>query len=231
MDAEESKKEEERKMDKAKADAEEKEEKAKADADAGEKLDKILACLDSIGKRCDALEMSAMDAAKSKKDAEEERMKEKGDPEELKADARMDSAEIRTELSEIQSDAERASSAWSKSAPHPWDHESPDAYRRRAAQFHKQHSSLWKEVDLRELSGQALKNATAQIFNDSYAMACSNEPYAGGDLREVRRVNRDTGHVIKEHYGSPSSWMAQFMMPRYRARFDMDAIKKSMRNG
>jgi hypothetical protein len=118
------------------------------------------------------------------------------------------SSQIRNELSEIQSDAECASSAWSKSASHPWDHESPDAYRRRAAQFHKQHSSLWKEVDLRELSGQALKNATAQIFNDSYAMACSNEPYAGGDLREVRRVNRDTGHVIKEYYGSPSSWMA-----------------------
>jgi hypothetical protein len=35
--------------------------------------------------------------------------------------------------------------------------------------------------------------------------------------------------VIKEYYGDPRTWMSQFMMPRYRARFDMETIKKSMR--
>ena len=76
-------------------------------------------------------------------------------------------------LAEIQSHADRASSAWGKSAVHPWDGETIVAYRRRVARDHQQHSPTWKDVDLRELSGQALRNATAQIFADSIAASSS----------------------------------------------------------
>jgi hypothetical protein len=56
--------------------------------------------------------------------------------------------------------------------------------------------TAWADVDLKELSGNALKNAVAQIFSDSLAASCSNDTYSGGNLPEVRKVNRDTGHVI-----------------------------------
>lgn len=135
----------------------------------------------------------------------------------------IEDADIRNELGEIQTDAERASGAWNKSAPHPWEGELPDAYRRRCANFHKQHSALWKDVNLRELSGQALKNATSQIFKDSWSMACSDEPWTGGNLREVRRRDPETGHLIKEFYGSPMAWMSQFTGGRRLAKFNLDA--------
>jgi hypothetical protein len=61
-------------------------------------------------------------------------------------------------LAEIQSHADRASSAWGKSAAHPWGGEAIVAYRRRTAREHQAHSPAWKDVDLRTLSGQALRN-------------------------------------------------------------------------
>lgn len=127
-------------------------------------------------------------------------------------------------MSQIQTDADRAT-AWGKSVPHPWDHEEPDQYRRRVAHHHKQYSDAWKDVNLRELSGRALKNATQQIFKDSFEMAGSNEPWIGGDLREVRKRDPETGHLIKEFYGSPMSWMQQFSGSRRLARFNLNAGK------
>jgi hypothetical protein len=235
----------------------EEKEKERKDADAGEKLDKLLTALDGLNSRFDAIS-SRMDAYEEagkalklpkdgaeaamdkKKDGGEE-VEEKGDPKELKADrrsdslydqhlSRADSDENRDEKSQIWTDAERSSSAWNNAAVHPWDNERPDEYRRRVAHPHKQHSPLWKEVNLKDLSGQTLKNATAQIFKDSYDMACSNEPYAGtGGLREVRRVNRETGHIIKEFYGDPMQWMQQFTGGRRLARFHLDADHRTKR--
>jgi hypothetical protein len=39
--------------------------------------------------------------------------------------------------------------------------------------------------------------------------------------REVKRRDPDTGHVIKEYYGSPMAWMAQFTGGRRLARFKL----------
>jgi hypothetical protein len=112
-------------------------------------------------------------------------------------------------LAHIQSDADRAASAWGKSAVHPWDGERIVAYRRRVTREHQMHSANWKDVDLGTLSGQALRNATAQIFSDSIAASSSSATY-GETLREVRRRDPDTGHLIKEYYGEPRAWMGQF---------------------
>lgn len=68
-DAEEKKEEKEEKKDTAKADAA----ATKADAEAGEKIDKILTCLDSFTSKLDALG-SRMDAYESKKDGAEAAM-------------------------------------------------------------------------------------------------------------------------------------------------------------
>jgi len=217
----------------------------------GTKIDKILEGLDVIGKRLDsvnsrmdAMEAKSVDGAEAamvdrkKKDAEIETRRggdpegaEEGEPRELKADKKKDgyadSAAIRDELSAIQADADRASSAWNESARTPWNNELPDEYRRRVASPHLKHSTAWRDVNLRELSGVALKNAVGQIFKDSFEMASSNEPWEGG-LREIRSVNRDTGHISKSYVGSPSAWMNAFKSPARRVKFDMDLIKQSM---
>jgi hypothetical protein len=232
--------------DKARKDAEE------AEAMAGEKLDNILKCLDSLGRRMDAYESAAKrpfgeEGELPIQDGEEP--EEKGDPRKLGADSRKDSQVVRSDsdaeeiehfkretgaqyvvksdsvLAAIQSDADRASSAWGKDAKHPWDGESIAAYRRRVAREHQQHSAAWRDVDLHTLSGQSLRNATSQIFADSIAASSCGESY-GETLREVRRRDPDTGHLIKEYYGSPMAWMSQFCPPRRTARFNVDALQR-----
>jgi hypothetical protein len=235
-DAEESKEEKEKK------DA-----AAKADAEYGKKLDKLLECLDMLGKRMDqydaqkdaakrdGAEAAMVTSDKKKKDAEGKEIEEEGDPRPLKADRKdsyRDSDEIRNELSEIQSDADRSCSAWNQEARRPMQNELPSEYRRRVARPLQQYSDAWKDVDLKELSGQALKVAADQIFKDSFAAATNNDTFAGaGTLRETRRTDPATGHRIREFYGDPWSWMQQFAPPRQRARFDMETIKKSMSKG
>jgi hypothetical protein len=72
-----------------------------------------------------------------------------------------------------------------------------------------------------------MKVASDQIFKDSFAAATSNELYEGlGLLHEVRKVNRETGHVIKEYYGHPMQWMSQFTGGRRLPRFNLDKINK-----
>jgi len=208
--------------------------KKRADAEeaamAGEKLDKVIAHLDSLGKRMDAFE-----AARSKDEDEIE----KGKPRELGADSvRKDSAETLEEienhklkigptykvaadsvLAEIQSEAQRASDAWAKQTVHPWEGESVTAYRRRTAKEHQQHSPAWKDVDLHTLSGQALRNATAQIYADSIA---ASESPASYPETLVERVRHDpvSGQKRIEFYGSPSAWTNQFKAGRqYVAKF------------
>jgi hypothetical protein len=215
--------------------------KKRADAEeaamAGEKLDRILDCMNELGKRMDAYEAERAPAKKEEGDDEDEgEIKEKGDPRPLGADSsrkdsvRADSAADEEEianyrrehgaaaahrivtdniLGEIQSHADKAATAWGKSAVHPWDGETITAYRRRTAREHQQHSPAWKSVDLRSLSGQSLRNATAQIFADSIKASASMESY-DETLREVRRRDPVTGQTRIEFYGSPSAWTNQF---------------------
>jgi hypothetical protein len=200
--------------------------KKRADADAGDKIDKLLTCMDSLSKRMDAWgakgaeeeEKKKADAAK--KDADE--IKEKGDPKEMTCDSRADSVEIRNELAEIQTMADRAASAWSKSAPHPWVGEMPDAYCRRFAAQHQQHSEKWGDgVNLRDLGGKTLRNAAEEIFADSIAKSCNPVAIGAMSLHEVRRRDPDSGHLIKEYYGDPMAWMQQFTGQKRTARFNL----------
>ncbi len=200
-----------------------------ANEDFRKKMDSFM---DSMSKRMDAWE--AMDS-KRRKDASGE-IEEKGDPKELAADgeqpaqitgpdrfdSRADSAAVLAELAEIQSHANRADSAWSKSAPAPWAGEMPDAYRRRLAAGHQKHCDAWRDVDLHDLKGTALKNATQAIFADS--IQASMNPVAIGELglREVKRRDPDSGHIVKEYYGDPMSWMQQFTGGRRVAKFNFN---------
>ena len=231
--------------------------KKRADAEeaaaTGSKLDQILDCLASLGSR-----MDAYDGERKAKDEEGESDMEgeieKDKPRELAADSRKDSRMVRRDsaadaeeienykreigathaiaadsvLAEIQSRADRAATAWGKDAKHPWDGEGITAYRRRAAREHQAHSAAWKNVDLSTLSGQALRNATAQIFADSIAASSAQESY-GETLREVRRRDPISGQTRIEFYGSPSAWTNQFksgamFVQKFKtgARYDRD---------
>jgi hypothetical protein len=209
--------------------------KKRADAEeaamAGEKLDKVIAHLDSLGKRMDEWEKS-----KSKDEEGESEMEgeiEKDKPRELAADSqvRKDSAETLEEienhklkigptykvaadsvLAEIQSEAQRASDAWAKQTVHPWEGESVTAYRR-VAKEHQQHSPLWKNVDLHTLSGQALRNATAQIYADSIAASTSPDSYPDTLIERIN-VDRATGQRMITFHGNPSAWTNQFKSGR-----------------
>jgi hypothetical protein len=151
--------------------------KKRADEDeAGGKIDKLLTCMDSLSKRMDAWDAKgAEEEEKKKADAakkDADKIKEKGDPKEMTCDSRADSVEIRNELAEIQMMADRAASAWSKSAPHPWVGELPDAYCRRLAAQHQQHSEKWGDgVNLRDLKGKTLRNASREIFQTALQKA------------------------------------------------------------
>ncbi len=191
---------------------------------AGEKIDTIIRHLDSLGKRMDAWEKGA-----SKDEEGDGEIEERGDPKPLGADSvRRDSAADAEEienykakvgptykvaadsvLADIQTDAQRASDAWAKETVHPWEGETITAYRRRTAKEHQQHSPAWKDVDLHTLSGQALRNATAQIYADSIA---ASESPASYPETLVERVRHDpvSGQKRIEFYGSPSAWTNQF---------------------
>ena len=207
--------------------------KKRADAEeaamAGEKLDRILDCLNALGKRMDSLE--AKHAAKKEGESDGE-IGEEDKPKPLGADSRKDSVRADSAdaeeienyksrngathriaadsvLAEIQTEADRAATAWGKSAVQPWDAEGITAYRRRVAREHQQHSPAWKGVDLRTLEGQSLRNACAQIFADSIAASSAPESYP--DTLIERHV-RDpiSGQKRIEFYGSPSAWTNQF---------------------
>jgi len=208
--------------------------KRRADAEEaashGEKLDQLLACLDSLGKRMDEFEKRPVEeAGDGKGDGDIEK---KADPKPLGADSvRKDSADAEeienykarngathkiaadSVLAEIQSEADRAATAWGKDAVQPWDGERVSAYRRRAAREHQKHSAAWKDVDLNALSGQTLRNATQQIYADSIAASSAPESYLG---TLVERHIRDpiSGQKRIEFYGSPSAWTNQFKSGR-----------------
>jgi hypothetical protein len=197
-------------------DALEKHDAAKKDAEeTGSKLDKLLSCLDAMNKRMDSFETAMSDA--KRKDSE---IEEKGDPKEMSVDSRADSIEHSNALAQCQVMADRADSAWSRTAPAPWTGEGVDGYLRRLTRSHKSHSENWKDVDLGELRGQALKNAASQIFADSIEASCNPVQIGAGRLHEVKRRDPDSGHMIKEYFGDPQAWMSQFTGQKRIARFN-----------
>ena len=231
---------------------------ARADQEASSKIDRILACLDALGARMDSMEEAekagkaagAQSHLEADSDEDKDEERQKGEAKKLAADKRTDSVradaekeeieafraetgseyEIKADsvLANIQSCADKASSSWGRSAPAPWDGERIPNYRRRVAREHQQHSPQWKGVDLAQLSGQSLRVASAQIFADSIAASSSPSSYGEDALRVVTRRNPDTGHLVKEYFGHPRSWMSMFSGERRYASFNRDAISKSM---
>ena len=126
-------------------------------------------------------------------------------------------------MANVQADADRVYSAFGDSAPRPMDGETLMTYRRRLAKGLQKHSDEWKEIDLGVISVEpkAFDVVEKKIYADAMSAAAHPVDIGAGVLREVRRRNHDTGHMIKEYYGSPRAWMEQFSGGRRLAKFNL----------
>jgi 8-oxo-dGTP pyrophosphatase MutT (NUDIX family) len=171
--------------DKAKADAEE---KAKADAAEKEKADKK-----------DAEEKEAKD----KKDAEEKAAKEKADAEvaaKLAADAAEDGDEAA--MADAQSKCDSVAQAFGKRAPAPLRGEKVMAYRKRLLGAYKVHSADYKDIDVGIINDAAmLAVVEKRVFADAMQAAMHPVDVPVGQLREITRVDPDTGVRITSFFG------------------------------
>jgi hypothetical protein len=134
------------------------------------------------------------------------------------------------DMARVQSHADSVFSAHSKSAPRPMDGETLIAYRRRLATELKHHSQEWKNVDLGVIAvdSTAFDNVEKRIYADAMEAAIHPNVDGGEFLREVRRRDPETGHLIKEYYGQPRAWMQQFAGgPPRLARFNLDNKRSS----
>jgi len=231
MDAEE---EEKKKSDACKKDAEEKEEKEKADAAKADASKKKDAEGEEIEEKGDPKELKA---DKAKKDAEEMMDSRKDSEEAVKrlvseqvaaALAKFKTEHHRSDADEAdmaheQARADQVYSMHSKSAPRPMEGETVTSYTKRLMAGMQSHSKTWKDVDLgvAAVDKNMLAIAKDAIYADAIEAARQPSIIGEMELREVRRRDPDSGHMIKEYYGDPMSWMAQFSGGRRVARFNL----------
>lgn len=212
-------------------DAKEKEkaDKAKADADEKEKADARAKMDAAEREKADSEAKAKADAeAKAKADAEE---KEKADAK-AKADAaeletlRKSVADVASKLPRQMTDADYAAMADSQvkadrvylmhggKAPRPLDGETLIAYRRRLATGLKQHSTAWKDIDLKVIADDAaFANIENTIYSDAEQAGLHPADMGEDFLREIKSQD-STGRTISTFVGRPSAWMSQFAAPK-----------------
>ena len=167
-----------------------KDDAARADAEAGEKLDKILACVDSLIKRMDSLE----DMEKAKKaDAEDDKDEAKADKdskaeakedaeEEAKADGDMEDGKMPGEAKEVAAD-KRKDAEDDKDAKADAQSERIAGLEAALEKISKKIPKQMTDAELNEMSSvQAQADAVFQAFGDS-----APRPQTGEDLAGYRR--------------------------------------------
>lgn len=234
---------------KAKADADEKA-KADADNDRWSKLDSFMDSMckrmDAFEKKADVAgdlpgTPEEVAADKARKDAEE---KAKADAEEEKAKeekARADADEIRKKIADLdarmpkeisdadnaaladaQAKADSVASAFGDAAPRPLQGETLLGYRKRLAGKFKGHSRDWKDVDLARLDDVSFGVIESKIYADAMDVALRPIDAPAGMLREISRVDPDTGHRTRRFVGDPEACWGEFKSPSRRARLNLN---------
>lgn len=214
---------------KAKADAEAKEKeeaeaKAKADAEGGDKLDKLLACVDSLSKRMDAMENPG-DTAKTAADKAKADAQAKADSDdsvkraiadlESRLPKALSDADYK-EMADAQAKADSVAMAFGDSAPRPLQGETPLAYRKRLVGAFKKHSKEYGAVDVLAIADATLFGIVeSKIYADAMEIARNPIDVPAGQLREVITTDRG-GRRIVNFAGDPSAWMTPFRSPKRR---------------
>lgn len=203
--------------DKARKDADEAEAKKKADAEEDEKK-----------KLADKARKDEEDAAAKKKADEDAEAKKKADAVSGLATVQADIKRVEALLPKQLSDADYAAmadaqaradtvfSAFGGSAPRPLDGETLPAYKRRLAVKLKDHSPIWKAVDLAAIADAvAFGVAETQIYADAMSAALNPVDLPADQLRSIVTTD-STGRKITTYAGRPSAWMSGFSGQRQR---------------
>lgn len=177
------------------------EEKEKADAEEKAKAD---AAEEEQRKADEAEAQKKADEDKAKADAEAE---EKAKADEAESE-RNDSA-----LSEAQAKADSAFSACGKKAPPPFAGEKSMDYRKRVLSAMQQHSSRFKDANIRAIADSVvLEGMEDIIYSDARKAFDTEMSNIKGDLRQRIR-NDDAGRRIVEYSGDPNVWLSAFKTP------------------
>jgi hypothetical protein len=198
--------------------------------------DRVMAALDKISKRLDAIEGKAPkgdpvdidddDGLDDQDVATPGPLDKKpnpaaaipgseGEPAPVASDnrRRADSASARRlRLAELQAKYDRVCGLWGTAASRPLDGESPRGFRQRSLRQFQRYHPQWANVALDDLDPATFKVAEAQII-DSAREAAKNPTVPSGTL--LSRVRHDdVGRKITEFFGSPSVWLNRGARPR-----------------
>ena len=125
----------------------------------------------------------------------------------LKRELRFDRQRRRDSLlTDARVAADAAYCALGHDTPKPMSGESVRAYRRRLLQPLLRHSPNYKGIDMRNITDpKVFAIAEQQIFADGVAEGRRPTDVAPGRL--IVRERKSDGHIIREFYGDPRSWM------------------------
>jgi hypothetical protein len=122
----------------------------------------------------------------------------------LEAMLKPKSDEEHAAFADAQSRADSVFSGFGVRAPRPLEGEALGDYRRRLATKLKSHSSQWKNIKFSKLDDEAFAVAEAQVYSDATAAAVNPVDLAAGELREVTKIDPQTGVRSIVFYGKES---------------------------
>lgn len=191
--------------------------KAKADA-----MKKDAAKEESEAEAVKAAKLDAGEAKKRADAAAEENGKLKDRLDALeRSTPRMDGDADYNEMADMQAKADSVYSSFGIGAHAPHGGRAPPAmrretkgaYGRRLARPLQDHSKQWKGVDLSSLPDAAFAVAEHQIYTDAMEVASNPADIPAGQLRQVTRVDPDTGQRMHTFYGQ-ETFIKTDMKPR-----------------
>lgn len=194
--------------DKARCDAEEKAEKDRKDAEDKAEKDR-----------------KDEEATKAEAEAKAEKEKEVGDArndsaalderlKKLEAVTPVRSDEESEDLAQAQFKADSAYQAHGERAPAALAGESKVAYRRRLLQKFTGMSTVFKDIDLRNIGDVKALDAMGEvIYQDAINAAKNPASFQDDELRARHSVDEATGRRITTFHGRRASWLDDFRMP------------------
>jgi hypothetical protein len=150
--------------------------RTRADAETGEKLDKLLKFVDSVGETIGKIHqrMDALEAKTPVKDDDDETKapetmadSEDEDPNLSIGERNKKRREQGQELTDAQRRADAVAHLFGQQAPRPMAGELPIEYRRRILREFQRHSPEFKAVDLKTLKGDVLSAVESRIYADA----------------------------------------------------------------
>jgi hypothetical protein len=107
-------------------------------------------------------------------------------------------------FADAQSRADAVFAGFGTRAPRPLEGEALGDYRRRLATKLKSHSPTWKSIKFSKLDDEAFAVAEAQVYSDAAGAASNPVDLAAGELREVTKIDPQTGVRSIVFYGKES---------------------------